>query len=111
MTPTTLVLRDERGNQLWSNRSWRHATGLEQADARGSGWENGIAPEDKSRVLSGWQQAIFSNPVAITANTVYVASYHTAVGHYSIDKNYFIGNGITSGPLNAVGTTASGSNG
>src|SRR3954471_21097562 len=64
-----------------------------------------------NETASGWQQAILSTPVAITANTVYVASYHTAVGHYSIDKNYFIGNGITSGPLNAVGTTASGSNG
>jgi hypothetical protein len=60
---------------------------------------------------SGWQQAIFATPVAISANTVYVASYHTSVGHYSIDKQYFAGNGITSGPLNALGTTASGSNG
>jgi hypothetical protein len=60
---------------------------------------------------SGWQQVIFPNPVAISANTVYVASYHTTGGHYSIDKNYFAGNGIDSGPLNALGTTASGSNG
>ena len=38
---------------------------------------------------SGWQQVNFSTPVAITANTVYVASYYTSAGHYSIDLNYF----------------------
>ncbi len=32
---------------------------------------------------SGWQQLNFSAPVAITANTTYVASYHTSSGYYS----------------------------
>ena len=31
----------------------------------------------------------FSSPVAITAGTTYVASYHTNVGHYADDQNYF----------------------
>ena len=60
---------------------------------------------------SGWQQVLFASPVAISANTVYVASYHTSVGHYSIDRHYFAGNGIDSGPLNVPGATAGGSNG
>ena len=34
---------------------------------------------------SGWQQVNFSNPVAITAGTTYVASYHTS-GDYSADR-------------------------
>ena len=51
---------------------------------------------------SGWQQAIFSSPLAITANTVYVASYHTNVGHYSDDQNYFAGTGIDNPPLHAL---------
>ena len=38
---------------------------------------------------SGWQQVDFAIPVAITASTVYVASYHTDVGHFSYDNNYF----------------------
>src|SRR4029453_4589032 len=38
---------------------------------------------------SGWQQVTFPSPVAIAANTVYVASYHTDVGHYSGDESYF----------------------
>ena len=33
-----------------------------------------------NETASGWQQANFATPVAITANTVYVASYHTKVG-------------------------------
>ena len=38
---------------------------------------------------SGWQQVSFGAPVAITANTTYVASYHTNVGHYSATGAYF----------------------
>ena len=38
---------------------------------------------------SGWQQVNFTTPVAITANTVYVASYHINTGHYSVNTNYF----------------------
>ncbi|HTM54068.1 MAG TPA: DUF4082 domain-containing protein, partial [Pirellulales bacterium] len=38
---------------------------------------------------SGWQQANFSSPVAITAGTTYVVSYHTNSGHYSVSRNYF----------------------
>src|SRR5262249_45721081 len=32
----------------------------------------------------------FATPVGITAGTTYVASYHTTVGHYGADKNYFV---------------------
>ena len=34
---------------------------------------------------SGWQQVNFATPVTIAANTIYVASYHVTVGHYSED--------------------------
>jgi hypothetical protein len=43
---------------------------------------------------SGWQGVSFATPVAITANTVYVASYHANSGHYSEDDNYFLSNGV-----------------
>ena len=39
-----------------------------------------------NETASGWQQVNFSNPVAITAGTTYVASYHTD-GDYSADPN------------------------
>ena len=42
-----------------------------------------------SETTSGWQEVKFATPVAIKANTLYVASYHTNTGHYSMDQNYF----------------------
>jgi WD40 repeat protein len=60
---------------------------------------------------SGWQQVDFGSPVAITANTVYVASYHTDVGHYSVDENYFAASGVDKGPLHALQDGESGGNG
>ncbi len=60
---------------------------------------------------SGWQQMNFTIPVAITANTVYVASYHANVGHYSEDDNYFSVNGVDSPPLHALAKGVSGANG
>jgi hypothetical protein len=60
---------------------------------------------------SGWQQVSFSSPVSITANTVYVASYHTAVGHYADDENYFATAGVDTPPLHALQDGVSSFNG
>jgi hypothetical protein len=60
---------------------------------------------------SGWQQVTFPSPVTITANTVYVASYHTSVGHYSDDQNYFASAGVDNPPLHALANGVSGFNG
>ena len=38
---------------------------------------------------SGWQRVNFATPVAVTAGTTYVASYHTNAGHYSVTRSYF----------------------
>jgi hypothetical protein len=59
---------------------------------------------------SGWQQVNFATPVSITANTVYVASYHTTVGHYSADLNFFASSGVDTPPLHALRDGESGSN-
>jgi hypothetical protein len=60
---------------------------------------------------SGWQQVNFSSPVAVSANTVYVASYHTNVGHYAEDQNFFATAGVDRPPLHALADGASGFNG
>jgi hypothetical protein len=52
-----------------------------------------------NETASGWQQVNFSSPVAITAGTTYVASYHTN-GQYAADSNYFA-NSLVSGDLTA----------
>jgi methionine-rich copper-binding protein CopC len=62
-----------------------------------------------NETASGWQQATFSTPVAITAGTMYIVSYHTNVGFYSANGGYF-NTGVDSGPLHAVanGTSSNG---
>ena len=54
-----------------------------------------------NETASGWQQANFATPVAVTANTTYVASYHTNSGHYSVTRSYF-GSTVDNGPLHAL---------
>jgi hypothetical protein len=61
-----------------------------------------------SETASGWQQVNFSNPLAITANTVYLASYHSDVGHFSEDLNYFATSGVDDSPLHALANGAGG---
>jgi Domain of unknown function (DUF4082)/Bacterial Ig domain len=63
-----------------------------------------------NETASGWQQVNLMTPVTITAGTTYVASYHTNVGLYSDDENYFT-TAHTSGPLTAPSSSASGGNG
>ncbi len=55
---------------------------------------------------SGWQQVTFT-PVSINANTTYVAAYHTTVGHYSDNNNYFTSAYVNS-PLTALADNPSG---
>jgi hypothetical protein len=49
----------------------------------------------------GWQEVRFSSPVSITAGTTYVASYHTASGHYAADHGFFATSGFDNPPLHA----------
>jgi hypothetical protein len=56
---------------------------------------------------SGWQQASFSAPVPISANTTYVASYHTTTGNYSVNTQYFTAS-VDTPPLRAPSTQAGG---
>src|SRR4029079_12336598 len=60
---------------------------------------------------TGWQQALFSSPVAVTANTTYVISYHTNVGGYAADGGYLASSGVDSPPLHAATSAVSGGHG
>lgn len=63
-----------------------------------------------SETVSGWQQLHFTTPVAITANTEYVASYHAPNGKYSVDGGYFTA-AHRSYPLVAPADGSGGANG
>ncbi|WP_263357909.1 DUF4082 domain-containing protein [Acidicapsa ligni] len=60
---------------------------------------------------SGWQQVMFANPVPVVANTPYVASYFSPVGHYAADAAYFATTGTNSPPLHALENGVDGGNG
>lgn len=64
-----------------------------------------------NETASGWQQLIFANPVPVSANVTYVASYLAPVGHYSGDSQFFATANVDSPPLHALATGVDGANG
>ncbi len=54
-----------------------------------------------NETLSGWQTVMFSSPIAISAGTTYVASYHSN-GFFSYTENYFGAATYSNGALKAV---------
>jgi hypothetical protein len=54
-----------------------------------------------AETASGWQELDFSAPVAVTAGTTYVASYHTNAGHYAQTQSG-LASAVTNGPLTAL---------
>jgi hypothetical protein len=59
---------------------------------------------------SGWQQMTFAAPVAITANTTYVASYFAPTGFYSATPSG-LSSQVTTAPLRALASSPTSSNG
>ncbi|MDA0161538.1 DUF4082 domain-containing protein [Solirubrobacter ginsenosidimutans] len=70
-----------------------------------------------SETSSGWQVLSFATPVAVTAGTTYVASYHAPRGHYSVTLDDFYmpspvgGNVLDSAPLRPLGANGGTLNG
>ncbi|PKH44211.1 Ig-like domain-containing protein [Nocardioides alpinus] len=59
---------------------------------------------------SGWQEATFGSPVAVSPNTTYVASYFTP-SRYVVNSGYFSSAATTRGPLTALQNGTDGGNG
>lgn len=59
---------------------------------------------------TGWQQATFSSPVAINANTTYVISYHAPGGRYAVNTNYWA-TAVNNPPLRGLQNGEDGPNG
>jgi hypothetical protein len=59
---------------------------------------------------TGWQQVTLANPVAIAANTVYVASYQDPAGHFAMDRPFFT-TAYNNAPLHAPADGNGGGNG
>jgi hypothetical protein len=63
-----------------------------------------------SETASGWQEILFTAPVAITAGTTYVASYFSSSGHYGFTNPFFT-QAVVNGPLRALANGEDGPNG
>lgn len=64
-----------------------------------------------NETASGWQEATFSTPIAIAANTTYVISYRAPNGRYSYNTNFFATSGSDNPPLHGLRTGVDGANG
>ena len=68
-------------------------------------WTSGgtlLASVSFSGTTAGWNEASFSTPVEITADTVYIVSYSISGGYYSGDSGFFASSGYTNDPLYAL---------
>ncbi len=63
-----------------------------------------------NETASGWQEALFAEPVSIEADTTYIVSYHTQSGRFSRDIGYFSSNAFTNYPLRALADGEDGPN-
>jgi len=59
---------------------------------------------------SGWQQAAFTYPVAVSEGSTYIVSYSAPQGHYSADPRQFVTDWVN-GPLTATADRGGASNG
>ena len=63
-----------------------------------------------NETATGWQQVNFADPVAVTADTTYVASYFAPAGRYAVDRPYFAAT-YDNAPLHAPADGVGGGNG
>ena len=63
-----------------------------------------------NETASGWQQLLFAAPVAVTANTTYVASYHAPAGNYARSTGFFA-SALTAGEITLMSDGQAGGNG
>ena len=93
----------ELGMRFWSDRGWIKAirfykSAINTGTHAGHLWGNHgtllASATFTNETASGWQEVQLSAPVAITANTIYVVSYHLDSGYFSFDPGFFASSGI-----------------
>ncbi|MCH4822772.1 Ig-like domain-containing protein, partial [Gramella lutea] len=64
----------------------------------------------ENETASGWQQANFTTPAALTAGNTYIISYHSSDGYYTVDDGGF-NDAVLNGPLIGLANGDDGPNG
>jgi PAS domain S-box-containing protein len=54
VSPSGIWETDRAGNNTYVSTRWSEITGISREDARGSGWSQGIHPEDQPKIAEGW---------------------------------------------------------
>jgi hypothetical protein len=72
--------------------------------------QGSVTLAEESGPVPGWQTAIFSTPIPITANSTYIASYDAPTGQYAY-QHYGLRTGAANGPLNVPPSYTVGGNG
>jgi hypothetical protein len=86
-------------------------TGAHQANLWTAAGQHLAGAAFGAETASGWQTASFAQPVAIAANTAYVASYLAPAGGYAADQGFFASAGVDAAPLHLLRDGQSGGNG
>src|SRR5215471_8397129 len=64
-----------------------------------------------NETASGWQEVTLPSPLPVSANTIYIASYHADSGYFAYDPGFFGASGVDAPPLHAPQSGAQGPNG
>jgi hypothetical protein len=82
-----------------SDNSSDHSVQLFRLD--GTSIATATQPIGQSTIPNGWNEILFSSPIPITANTVYVATYYSPGGNYTLTDNSFL-TPLIRGPLTVI---------
>ena len=108
-----LKFRSDIAGKITGVRFYKHA--MDGGTHRGSLWTADgrllATGTFTNETASGWQTLTFSAPVAIAANTTYVASYHTTSGLYANTGGQLQTRGIDNGTLHVLQHGVAGANG
>lgn len=99
-TPITVGMRfsSTRSGKVVAIKFWAASTNTGTTVTLRSSSGTVLGTAVTSGTGTGWRTATFSTPIAITAGTVYVASYYAPVGRYAATTSGFAA-AVTNGPL------------
>ncbi|NEQ75511.1 MAG: PAS domain S-box protein [Okeania sp. SIO2C9] len=61
VSPVGIFHTDIMGNCIYVNEHWCEIAGLSREAAMGKGWQQGLHPEDRNRVVAEWEQCVQEN--------------------------------------------------
>ena len=105
--------RSDIAGYITGIRFYKHAgaTGTHVGHLWSAGGDQLAEATFTSETASGWQRVDFATPVAVAANTTYIASYSWPGGYYAYQGGGFTSAGVTDPPLTALQHLLDGPNG